>query len=268
MITLEALQRRNPEWRPWLAVVEAIQAEIANPAWEAVAGRAVFQAPQAGPLLAGATFEVDRALLRAMLGRLPALERSGRELELLEAALNGEPERLNRLAGVAGADPDAFGTMAALLPMPLLHACRRRLAERVPLASRKGHCPVCGSWPAFAEVCGVERARYLRCIACGAGWAVPGLACAYCGTTEHEQLGSLVPEQGAAGSSIDVCRSCLGYLKCFTRLNASPAEALMLHDLASVELDLAAAERGYSRPPGCGHALHARLAPSGAAVSQ
>ena len=52
----------------------------------------------------------------------------------------------------------------------------------------EGYCPVCGAWPAFAEMRGIERSRYLRCGRCGGGWQAQCLSCSYCGMTDHEEL--------------------------------------------------------------------------------
>jgi formate dehydrogenase maturation protein FdhE len=81
------------------------------------------------------------------------------------------------------------------------------------------------------------------------------LSCPYCGMTDHRQLGSLVPEGNSSGRGvIETCESCLGYVKTFTRLQGGAPAATPLEDLASVALDLAAAEHGYKRPRGLGYA--------------
>ena len=54
---------------------------------------------------------------------------------------------------------------------------------------------------------------------------------------------------------IEGCRSCLAYVKTFTRLQGCPPGAVMLEDLASVALDIAALEQGYVRPRGAGYPL-------------
>jgi FdhE protein len=72
--------------------------------------------------------------------------------------------------------------------------------------------------------------------------------------TDHEQLGSLVPEKGAT-RVVDACKRCLGYVKTFTTLQGSPPAKVILDDLASVDLDVAALEQGYKRPQGAGYSL-------------
>jgi FdhE protein len=199
MTTLQELEKRNPEWRPWLAQVGEVLAQLGDPAWEAAVPARMAARGSNAPLLAG---------------------------------------------------------LPASLPIPLLHACRRRWAGAIPKDWSRGYCPVCGAWPGFAEVCGVERTRFLRCVRCGSAWQAHGLWCPYCEARDHAVLGSLVPEQGAPAWAIEVCNACRGYLKAFTRLKVSPPEQTLLDDIASVELDLAAAGRGYRRPEGAGYSLH------------
>ena len=216
MSTLQELERKNPEWAPWLALVRRVVGELENPAWDAA---------------------------------VPPLARPANGAPLLAAAPAFEGPYLARLR-------DRLGDGAAvelLLALPLLHACRRRWQDALPPAWPHGYCPLCGAWPAFAELCGVERSRHLRCGRCGAAWRAHGLSCPYCGTTDHQALGSLIAEEGAAPWSIEVCERCRGYVKTFTRLQpGAPAQGL-IDDLASVELDLAAKQRGYLRPEGPGY---------------
>ena len=71
---------------------------------------------------------------------------------------------------------------------------------------------------------------------------------------DHEGLVSLVPETGAS-RVIEACKRCLGYVKAFTTLEGSAPEKVILDDLASVDLDVAAVEQGYKRPQGPGYIL-------------
>lgn len=73
--------------------------------------------------------------------------------------------------------------------------------------------------------------------------------------TNHEELVSLVPEKGGSNLVIDACRRCLGYVKSFTKLQGSQPGKILLDDLGSVQLDIAALEQGYKRPQGMGYSL-------------
>ncbi|HYX66508.1 MAG TPA: formate dehydrogenase accessory protein FdhE [Burkholderiales bacterium] len=224
MKRLEEIELRNPEWAPWLAIIGEVLAEIGNRDWDEVVPAHLAWTDDEAPLLAGAALPELRpleALYRRLASRVPGEE-------LREA-------------------------IALIAPMPFLHACRRRFADALPASWSRGYCPICGRWPALAEVCGVERLRYLRCGACGAAWRAAALSCAYCGATDHHTLGGLVAESGDKRAAIETCAACRGYLKCFSRLSAGAPAEVMLEDLASVELDLAAAGRGYARPESPGY---------------
>jgi FdhE protein len=269
----EDLKRQHPEWGPWLAVIQEILNEIAEPKWDAMVPSAA--APQASkiPLLAQVTLEPDRRSLARIFDNLMRIAgRSGAPkmatlqaapyagldvLALLQALLNQDDHHINKCASVAGVDPEAFRAVAALLPMPLLYACNRRWKSYE--GWMEGYCPICGAWPAYAEVRGIERSRYFRCAGCGSEWQAQCLFCPYCGMTDHRELASLVPEQSGSNSAIDACNRCRGYVKAFTKLQGSPPARIIPEDLASVALDVAAADRGYRRPRGAGYSLNLTL---------
>ncbi|MGZ5164709.1 MAG: formate dehydrogenase accessory protein FdhE [Burkholderiales bacterium] len=265
------LRRRYPEWTPWLAVIGALLEEIEDPSWDAAVPLGTLSQASTVPLLAKADLQVDeraasrtfekltRAAARSSVPQMASVRSASYAkldvLRLFQAALNRDSEGLQEFASVAGADPDAFRAVAALAPMPFLHACNRHWASSLPESWVEGYCPICGAWPAFADVRGIERARYFRCGGCGAAWQAHCLFCPYCGTTDHEALGTLVPARSESNSAVDTCNGCRGYLKTFTTLQGSSPATVILDDLASVELDLAALERGYKRPSGAGYAL-------------
>ena len=48
---------------------------------------------------------------------------------------------------------------------------------------------------------------------------------------------------------MEVCGSCRGYLKTVDTLALSPFPLLSIGDLETMDLDMAAMEHGYQRPP-------------------
>jgi len=58
---------------------------------------------------------------------------------------------------------------------------------------------------------------------------------------------------------IDACKRCLGYAKTLTTLQGSPPAKVLLDDLESVDLDVAALEHGYRRPRGLGYSLEVTI---------
>jgi FdhE protein len=88
---------------------------------------------------------------------------------------------------------------------------------------------------------------------------MPLLRCVFCDEIQHDNLGYLTPEGGAQTRKVEVCNTCKGYLKAITTVRAMPPWAILVDDLMSVHLDVAALERGYRRPERPGYALEAHL---------
>ncbi|HEY6200865.1 MAG TPA: formate dehydrogenase accessory protein FdhE [Candidatus Binatia bacterium] len=268
--SLDDLGRQRPEWEPWLAVVREVVEELGDPRWDVFVPD-VAKAPESKiPLLAAATITCDKKavgewtarLLRTAfksgtteMATLEGAAASADALALLKASLCQDGASLSETAARFGADADAFQAVASQLAVPFLHACSRRWASSLPISWMEGYCPVCGAWPAFAEVRGIDRNRYFRCGRCASEWRMLGLVCPFCGMDDHEQLARLVPEKDGTTRVVEACKRCLGYVKTFMRLQASPAVRVILDDLANVDLDMAALEQGYKRPPGAGYAL-------------
>jgi FdhE protein len=277
---LNALRRERPEWEPWLVVVDETLREAGNPAWETAVPADAPAQRTAIPLLAGTTLTLETDLVRRLFKRLirtasrvgtpklsslkVALHADLEWAPLFTASLCQDKDRINEIAAVAGADAEALHAVIALLPIPFLHASNRRWASSISASWVEGYCPVCGSLPAFAEVRGIERNRYFRCGRCGGEWHARALYCPYCAMSDHDELVQLVPEKGGSNAVIDACQRCFGYVKTFTRLQGCSPGTVMLEDLASVDLDVAAIEHGFARPPGPGLSLDITVTDKGA----
>jgi FdhE protein len=281
---LDALTRARPEWAPWLSVVDETLRENATRKWD----RAVPAEPERdaspssnAPLLAGCSVSVQTNPLRRLVLRLirvaarggttkmktlEALQDSNLDvLSLFTASLCQDSGRIVAIADRYGTDSDALQAVVGLIPVPFLQACNRQWAAVIRQDWVEGYCPVCGSWPAFAEVLGIERARHFRCGRCGGGWHAQALSCPYCATNDHDELVTLVPEKEDTHSVIEACRHCHGYVKTFTRLQGCDPEAVMIEDLAHAALDVAAFAEGFVRPPGAGYSLNVNVSDGGAA---
>jgi len=284
---LARLQREHPEWRPWLAAVGVVQQAIVDPTWEAgVPDRLVQHHPDA-PLLAHATLGIADGAMGTLLstvvqalvvgavaptdGSRPqwrtALERIGAigtvsafGMAASEAALCNDLTQLRALAHDAMLDPDALHAVAAIVRVPLLQAVGRRHVGAIPPAWSHGYCPICGSWPSLAQECGVERERMLRCGPCGSAWRSSVLACAFCGESGHDLLGTLVADDDRdARPVVETCRRCNGYLKVQSVLRPSPPQEVVIEDLSGTHFDAAAVSRGFRRPEGVGYRLRIAL---------
>jgi FdhE protein len=271
---LERLEREHPEWRAWLGVLECTLREAAGSAWEAAVPSRPPDLAGRRPLLAGTRLRVDGARARrwvrvlfdtaaeAGTGTAPARSprlQTAEALAVLEAALGQDAARLAVLSRQHGWSPEAFHAVAALAVLPLLQAAGRRWAHHLPAGWRAGCCPLCGAWPTLAEARGIERSRRLRCARCGSDWAAEPLRCVYCDNRDHARLGRLVEEEGGERRQVETCAACRGYLKTLTTLQAGPACDVILDDLSSVELDVAALDQGFARPAGPGCPLDVRL---------
>ena len=266
---VEDLKRRRPEWTPWLTLVQEALGECSNEAWNAVVPARPATSPGM-PALSGAAVTVPAKLARGLFERLAAAASRGGASKMAAAAdaLRAEQDLdaaglfqasiTQDLAGVKEAasgrsvDPDALQAVVTLLALPFLQACGRHWSGSNGAIWTEGYCRICGTWPAFAEMRGVERSRFHRCGRCGGEWYAQILQCAFCRKTTHEEMVALVPEKAGATGALEACNRCGGYIKVFTRLQGCAPPAVMLIDLASVELDVAALEAGYKRPPGAG----------------
>jgi len=272
---LDRLAKTHPEWSAWLALWDATLDAAADPVWTAAAdGAAVPPAlPPGAPRLTGAAVPVAARDATAWVRHLTGVADAkvakrgvgvagGDRLDpvaLIEAAINQDEARLAELATAAGMAPDALAALAQFAAAPLLHACGRALGPGVAKDWDDGYCPVCGAWPAMIERRGLERARRLRCGRCGGDWGSAVVRCAFCAVAGHDRLGSLVPEADREARQVETCAACRGYLKSLTTLRAWTAAEVALADLSTVELDLAAIERGYARPATPAVALAVRL---------
>jgi len=263
-------RRQTPESEAWLRLLEAALAESEDGAvWDAVVATPAAERPVKAPLLARARFAVGgrdaQDWVRSLVNLAGAANGAGRRLDglaLLEAAVCQDDARVDALAGAEGAGAGApvlrvVGQMAAL---PLLQACARKLEQELPATWWEGYCPLCGAWPVLAEYSGLERQRQLRCGRCGTGWAIPSLRCVFCDETHHDHLGYLTPEASDQMRKIEICNTCHGYLKALTTIRPLAPWAVLLDDLMTVHLDVAALERGYHRPEGPAYALEAQVA--------
>lgn len=178
---------------------------------------------------------------------------------LLTASLARNQDAIRQGAIHRGLAADLVWLVAELAVSPVAHALQRALFANVPpgllhdaLAGwRNGYCPACGSWPALAEVAGGH--RVLRCSFCAAAWELDSYSCIYCGES-GEAFVTAAPEDAGGellrtDRRVEVCGACAGYLKTIDLAALSPFPLLAIADLETMDLDAAAMERGYGRPP-------------------
>lgn len=265
--TAETLAREHPEFRGWLDCLAAVRDEARARPWIDSVGEV---SASTAPLLAGTTLAIDPTSLTTWLRRLfsvaaahaPALA-GGEErldpIEALEAAIALDTARIDALAAAAGLPREPLRAVLPLAAYPWLECCGARLAGRVPADHAHAWCPICAAWATLAETRGLESARRLRCGRCGGDWPAEWLRCAFCGTDAHARLRSLVGETTGTSRRAEGCAACGAWVKTLTTLTAPATADVRLLDLASVELDVAALERGWTRPAGLGAPLGVRV---------
>lgn len=166
---------------------------------------------------------------------------------LLGPALGGDAATIEREASRRELDATALTQLLDLALQPFLWEAAAQLGTLTDMDRwDRGYCPVCAAWPALAELVGPEKKRVLRCVRCGTAWSWLILLCPYCGNDDHRSLRSLQEEGGA--QRIDVCERCHGYVKAVQSYAATSAVRVVAEDVATLDLDVAAAGAGYKRP--------------------
>ena len=272
---LTTLSADHPEWRPLVALIEETLREVGRAPWSACVPAVVVGGGDGRPLLHGASITVAPRLIERWVHRIHASAveagtdvdclltaiAAGRldPLRLFHVATSQNVDRLDELATLHEDDGGVVRALAPLIAMPLLQACRTAWADRISTDWTHGHCPICGGRPALAERRGLDGTRFLRCAACGSGWRVELMRCPFCGEDDHDKLGSLVSARTLDQQRVDVCNGCRRYVKTLTTLTPIPPHDVVLHDLATLVLDVAALERDYFRPPPAPHSVDVRI---------
>ncbi len=225
-----------------------------SPAPRKSGGRSLFKRGQPDALklidqARGGEGTALRATAAAQIRR--AVEKDTLDLFAVFGALaSGEWRRIELMAGGLKLDAELLRTLAQNSLKPALRAWTERLLGTVNVDDwERGRCPFCGSPPLLAEIQGKEGARRLRCGMCGADWPYPRLQCAFCANTDHRQLGYIGVEGEEEKYRVQTCEKCHGYIKVVVTYDPIPVDQLVIEDLATLHLDLVAAEREFTRVP-------------------
>jgi len=261
---LQTMATSDPTLAPLVAFqIEALKA-AGEPVWErAVPSFGVQSLIEGKPLLDGQSFAVESSALRGYWGRVRDIARRSRadqapglesidELTLIaltEAAIRQDAAAISAIADGIDTDPDFLVTLGQLLALPLLRNCGRKAAAVVSATTwQAGYCPVCAAWPTLAEIRGLDRERWLRCGRCGSSWSFRQLVCVYCGNDDHASQGYLAADIQRDARRAEFCEECGGDVKAVATFGALGPDEVLAQDMATVEIDLAALDRGYGRP--------------------
>ncbi len=199
-------------------------------------------------------------LLERFLGHLMATEREDREglkkaLQCSEAepewpkmvfkAILGQDEKaLSGIAREVDLDPMVLQFLGGVAMRPSLRALRDAVSDTIDKDRWEfGYCPLCGSQPdmAYFEKTGK---RYLHCGLCGEEWPFPRVRCPFCDNHDHETLGYFQADE-EEGFRVYFCKQCQRYVKTLDKRVIEEAAPLELEYLATLHLDVLAAEHGF-----------------------
>ena len=189
----------------------------------------------------------------ALPGVMEAAAAAGTET-LREAVLlrfhEGDLEGLidSWLHGDEGSGTDAFLARASC--QPVLEALPD-LATTLRGETDERHCPRCGGLPQLAVFSETGEAlltspRKLVCVRCANEWVLSRMTCASCGETAGGKMPILSDVDQFPHLRIDACEMCRRYL-ITVDLRRDPRAVPVVDELAALPLDLAAAERGYTK---------------------
>jgi hypothetical protein len=140
--------------------------------------------------------------------------------------------------------PEEMEHLLLLSIRPFLARCAEALLPRPDfLRWTHGHCPVCGWEPDFAVVLPTGERR-LICGRCVAQWTYGAHTCPFCTNDDRSLVTSFATRDGRYRVyGCDVCRR---YLKAYDARNAARAVMVAVDSIATLPLDAAAMQRGYT----------------------
>jgi|APFre7841882793_1041355.scaffolds.fasta_scaffold00498_3 FdhE protein len=171
-------------------------------------------------------------------------------LAALAAADDEQLEKLaaTLLAGAPEADESAaLPFVGAALQVVFSAQASQLGASQLQTLDAHGVCPCCGSLPVASIVrlgAAINNLRYLHCSLCNTEWNVPRAVCTACETDKGVALHEVEGSNGAVRA--ETCDSCKSYLKIVYQ-EKDPNVDPVADDLATLALDLLAAEAGYER---------------------
>jgi FdhE protein len=173
----------------------------------------------------------------------------------IAACLARDQRRVRLIATRCGISPDILWLIAELALAPFVHLLQSRVLLPVDADSRlgaardgwdHGFCPACASWPAIVEATGGR--NLLRCSFCAAAWTLTTCRCIYC-ANHDERFITAASDAQHASSRLQTCGKCGGYVKVIEVNAPTPFPLVAIEDLATMDLDVAAMNRKYMRPP-------------------
>jgi hypothetical protein len=189
------------------------------------------------------------ALESGELQILLGLAREGNTLEPLvrgwyDATSGVEPAADSPARSGVDLAPPNIDQVLVVAMRPFLARCAEVLMQRVDISAwRHPHCPCCGWEPEFAVIT-PSADRRLICGRCGAQWSFGAHTCPFCSNDERALITSFATRDGRYRVyGCDVCRK---YLKAYDARGASRPVMVSVDVIATLPLDAAAMQRGYT----------------------
>ena len=188
------------------------------------------------------------ALERADYDRIVALARDGNALEPLVSswyeATSGVEPGVDPRTRQPSDTPAGLDQVLVLAMRPFLARCAESLTPQVDLASwNHGHCPICG-WEADFAVITPGADRRLFCGRCVAQWSFAPLTCPFCANDDRALVTSFATRDGRY--RVYACDVCRRYLKAYDARRAERPVMVAVDTIATLPLDAAAMQRGYT----------------------
>ena len=276
-LELQAIREQHPELADAVAMhlellelQRRIQGRVPLPMLDLSAETLQRHQIQARPLLRFEDIPLDLTDLRLMvrqtadvLRRFGALERAdfervqtlGRETQLITVVGRWYKSAAERQLAVAGlpstgpnaseaTDDSAIDQVIALAMRPFLSRCAEVLQQRPELSTwTHSHCALCGGEPDFAVIT-PSADRHLICGRCALRWKFEPLTCPYCRNSDRSRITSFATTDGKY--RVYACDVCRRYLKAYDGRRASRPVMPMVDSVATLPLDAAAMQRGYT----------------------
>jgi Protein involved in formate dehydrogenase formation len=139
---------------------------------------------------------------------------------------------------------DVLDQVLTLSMRPFLSRCAEVLQQRPELSLwTHAHCAVCGGQPDLSVIT-PSAERHLICGRCELRWKWEPLTCPYCRNSERSKITSFATPDGQY--RVYACDVCRRYLKAYDGRRATRPVMPMVDAVATLPLDAAAIQRGYS----------------------
>ena len=265
VVELRALKARQPELADavdlQLALMEIqrrVQSRVPLPSLDLSAARVARHSAERRPLVAFSQIPLEASDLRLVLRqtadvllrfgliedddhrRLQALSHDGDACGVAEAWF----DRSHQGTGAGSDLSTGMDQAIALALRPFLARCADAAQPAAALAVwMVGRCPVCGGEPELGVIESPELRR-LICGQCGLRWVFDAGSCPHCPNTDRRQLTSFATADRRY--HVTACEVCRRYLKSYNGQRAARPVMPAVDTLATLPLDAAAIQRGYS----------------------